>query len=76
MAVKIIRELPISRTGAAQVLVKKGDKCFVVSPVNAMFVAEINARGISVKQFLREKKVKRIRKPKRDDRGIGITGKG
>ena len=35
--IKIIKELPITQTGAHQVLVKKGKKFYVVSSVHAMF---------------------------------------
>lgn len=36
MGVEIVKELPATRTGAAQVLVKKGDDYFVVSSVDAL----------------------------------------
>lgn len=35
MTVKIVKELPVSNTGAKQCLVQKGKKYFVVSSVNA-----------------------------------------
>lgn len=51
MAVKVIRELPITKSGAEQVLVEKDGKYFVVSSVLAMFsgfetlVFPANAQG-------------------------------
>mgnify|MGYP001617061459 CR=1 FL=1 len=35
--VQIVRELPLTRSGAKQVLVKRGKKYFVVSSVYALF---------------------------------------
>jgi len=37
MVIEIIRELPISKGGACQALVKRGNKYYVVSSVHAMF---------------------------------------